>query len=217
MNHFNPLIAAMVVAVALLGCAQPLHMTDLDVLTEQVIRSSFHDQGAVKVQRITQTDETNRACSQADVLGRPLDEKTRQRIQEMNMTSILWPADGQFLGDWKKGEEIAQSGRGLTWSDDPQMPNGGNCYNCHQITLEEIAYGNIGPSLYQYGKLRGVQNPYNPTAQAIVQYTWGKIWNAKAYDACSSMPRAGHMGILTSEQVSHLVALLLDPRSPVNR
>jgi sulfur-oxidizing protein SoxX len=191
-------------------------MTDLDALTQQVIRSSFHDQGAVKVQRITETDETNRVCSQTDVLGQPLDEKTSQRIQEMNMESIAWPSNGQFLGDWKAGEQIAQSGRGLTWTDDPQAPNGGNCYNCHQITQEEIAYGNIGPSLYQYGKLRGVTDPYGPAALPIVKYTWGKIWNAKAYNACSSMPRAGHMGILTPDQISHLVALLLDPHSPVN-
>ena len=51
----------------------------------------------------------------------------------------------------------------------------------------------------------------------IVEYTWGKIWNAKAYNACSNMPRAGHMGILNQEQVRHIVALLLDPQSPVNK
>ena len=31
------------------------------------------------------------------------------------------------------------------------------------------------------------------------------------------MPRAGHMGILTEAQVADLVALLLDPKSPVNQ
>jgi sulfur-oxidizing protein SoxX len=216
MKHAKTLIACTAVACGVLGCAHRSPMTDLDALTQQVIRTSFHDQGAVTVQRITQVDETNRLCSQADVKGQPLDEATRQRIEAMNMKTIAWPADDRYIGDWQQGEAIAQSGRGMTWSDDPNMPNGGNCYNCHQITREEIAYGNLGPSLYQYGKLRGVTDLDSQAARPVVQYTWGKIWNAKAYHACSSMPRAGHMGILTAEQVSHLVALLLDPRSPVN-
>ena len=31
------------------------------------------------------------------------------------------------------------------------------------------------------------------------------------------MPRAGHKGILNEKQVADLVALLLDPASPVNK
>jgi sulfur-oxidizing protein SoxX len=31
------------------------------------------------------------------------------------------------------------------------------------------------------------------------------------------MPRAGHGGILTEQQVKNVVALLLDPQSPVNK
>jgi sulfur-oxidizing protein SoxX len=65
--------------------------------------------------------------------------------------------------------------------------------------------------------LRGVVDPKSPESKAIVEYTWGKIWNAKAYNACSNMPRAGHMGILTEAQVRHVVGLLLDPQSPVNQ
>ena len=42
----------------------------------------------------------------------------------------------------------------------------------------------------------------------IIEYTWTKMWNAKAYNACSNMPRAGHMGILSEQQVRDLVALL---------
>jgi sulfur-oxidizing protein SoxX len=128
-----------------------------------------------------------------------------------------WPSDGKFIGDWKEGEKIAQSGRGLTWSDSATMENGGNCYNCHQIDKKEISYGTIGPSLYNYGKIRGVSDPASPGSKAMVEYTWGKIWNAKAYNACSNMPRAGHMGILNEAQVRHIVGLLLDPKSPVNQ
>ena len=35
--------------------------------------------------------------------------------------------------------------------------------------------------------------------------------------ACSSMPRFGHMGILDETKMKHLMALLLDPASPVNK
>ena len=60
---------------------------------------------------------------------------------------------------------------------DPKA-NGGNCYACHQIDKKEISFGTIGPSLYQYGKLRGVKDrPDRPRRHR--QYTWGKLWNAK--------------------------------------
>ena len=188
-----------------------------DQRTEDAIKSSFRSQAAVSVDRVLSVDETNRLCSAADVAGKPLDDKTANAIQAVNMKAIKWPTDGKFLGDWKEGEKIAQSGRGLTWTDDAKMPNGGNCYNCHQMDKKEISFGTIGPSLYNYGKLRGVKDPSSPDSKAMLEYTWGKIWNSKAYNACSNMPRAGHTGILTQDQIRHVVALLLDPKSPVNQ
>jgi sulfur-oxidizing protein SoxX len=62
-----------------------------------------------------------------------------------------------------------------------------------------------------------VSDPNSAAAKPIVEYTWGKIWNAKAYNACSNMPRAGHMGNLTEARSSDVMALLLDPASPVNK
>ena len=209
--------AAIAMAVLLAGCAQDPSVAELNALTDQIVKASFRDQGHVKIERITATDETNRLCSEADVLGKPLAEAVAKRIEAANLQTIKWPSDGKFLGDWKQGEAIAQSGRGLTWTDKPGDANGGNCYNCHQISQEEISYGTIGPSLYNYGKIRGVTDPNSEAAKPIVEYTWGKIWNAKAYNACSNMPRAGHAGILTEAQVRHIVALLLDPKSPVNK
>jgi sulfur-oxidizing protein SoxX len=148
------------------------------------------------------------------VAGKTIDEKVGKAIEAANMKKIKWPSDGRFLGDWREGEKIAQSGRGLTWTDSANQANGGNCYNCHQIDKAEISYGTIGPSLYNYGKIRGVSDPNSAASKPIVEYTWGKIWNSKAYNACSNMPRAGHMGILTRQQVRHVVGLLLDPKSP---
>lgn len=132
-----------------------------------------------------------------------------ERLEKDQLESVKYPADGKLMGDWKAGEKLAQSGRGMTWSDKAGVPGGGNCYNCHQIGPQETSFGTIGPSLYQYGKLRG------NTAETQ-KYTYGKIWNAKAFNLCSAMPRFGHAGALTEAQIKDLVALLLDPQSPVN-
>ncbi len=215
------LAAGAAVVLTSVGCTQTGGANqagvDYDALTAEVVKNSFRDHKGVLVTRITEADETVKLCSAADVAGKPLDEATAKRIEAENFKAIKWPSDGKFLGDWKEGEKIAQSGRGMTWSDGPKTVNGGNCYNCHQIDPKEISFGTIGPSLYQYGKLRGVTDPNSPEARAMVEYTWGRVWNSKAYDACSNMPRAGHMGILNEEQVRHIVALLLDPESPVNK
>ncbi len=211
------ILAGLASALMVAGCATSPSVAELNTLTDQIVKASFRDEGIAKVDRVLATDETNRVCSEADVAGKPLDEKTAKRIEEANMKAIKWPSDGKFFGDWKEGEKIAQSGRGLTWTDDAKTANGGNCYNCHQISKEEISFGTIGPSLYNYGKIRGVTDPNSAAAKPIVEYTWGKIWNSKAYNACSNMPRAGHAGILNEAQVRHIVALLLDPNSPVNK
>ncbi len=203
-------------AVAVAGCASHYSSADLDKLTADMVKAAFRDEAIVKVSALDQDDAT-RECSAADAAGKPIDAKTAQAIEAANLKTIQWPSDGKFLGDWKEGEKIAQSGRGMTWTDDAKMPNGGNCYNCHQIDKAEISFGTIGPSLYNYGKIRGVSNPDDPASKPIVEYTWGKVWNSKAYNACSNMPRAGHKGILTQAQVRDIVALLLDPKSPVNQ
>ncbi|MBT9505413.1 sulfur oxidation c-type cytochrome SoxX [Rhodoferax sp.] len=215
MKKITPYLTS--VAVLLIaGCAAMPSGPELDKLTADIVRASFRDEGLVKIDRLVQ-DETNRECSAADVAGKPIDEKLAKTIEAANLKTIKWPSDGKFLGDWKEGEKIAQSGRGLTWTDAPGQANGGNCYNCHQIDKKEISFGTIGPSLYNYGKLRGVSDPNSAASKAIVEYTWGKIWNSKAYNACSNMPRAGHSGILNEAQVRHVVGLLLDPKSPVNQ
>ena len=217
MNQKTSWTLVALAAVVVAGCATGPSVTELNELARQVAKTSFRDEGIVKADQVLNADETSRLCSEADVAGKPLDEVTAKRVEETNFKAIKWPSDGKYLGDWKQGETIAQSGRGLTFTDDAKTVNGGNCYNCHQIDQKEISFGTIGPSLYNYGKIRGVTDPDSAAAKPIVEYTWGKIWNSKAYNACSNMPRAGHMGILSEAQVRHVVALLLDPHSPVNK
>lgn len=202
--------------LVLAACTSSPSATDYDKMTADAIKASFVDRGIAKMDRLV-LDDANRECAAADVAGKPIDEKLAKAIEESNMKTIKWPSDGKFLGDWKEGEKVAQSGRGLTWSDKAGAANGGNCYNCHQISKEEVSFGTLGPSLYNYGKLRGVTDPNAAASKAIVEYTWGKLWNSRAYNACSQMPRAGHAGVLNEVQIKHVMALLLDPASPVNK
>ncbi|MGQ2980331.1 MAG: sulfur oxidation c-type cytochrome SoxX [Polaromonas sp.] len=200
--------------VLLASCATAPSQQDVAEATQKVLKSSFRDQGIAKTSWLDQ-DASNKACSEAQ--GAALDEKLAKAIEEANLKTVKMPSDGKFIGDWKEGEKIAQNGRGMTWSDPAGSANGGSCYNCHQISKEELSFGSIGPSLYNYGKLRGVSNPAAADSKPIVDYTWGKLWNAKAYNACSGMPRFGHAGILNEAQLRHVMALLLDPQSPVNK
>jgi L-cysteine S-thiosulfotransferase len=217
MKKISITLLGMAIAAAVVGCGTMGGGADVDKLTQDMVRSAFRSEGIAKVERVTATDETLQLCSAADATGKPLEPPVAKRIEAENLKTVKWPSDGKFLGDWKQGEQIAQSGRGQTWTDAAGQANGGNCYNCHQISKEEISFGTIGPSLYHYGKLRGIADPNSAAAKPVVEYTWGKIWNAKAYNACSNMPRSGHMGNLTEQQIRHIMALLLDPASPVNK
>src|SRR5574337_641268 len=215
MKHPTLLLAAIAAIVAIgAGCAASPSSAELDAQAKQEIRSSFRDQGIAKTDRLDQ-DAVQQACSS----DTPPAEQVAERLQAEAMRTIRWPADGRYLGDWRAGEKLAQSGRGMTWTDASAKPsaNGAQCYNCHQIDRAEISYGTIGPSLWNYGKLRGVKTLDDPASAAVIRYTWGKLWDAKASVACSAMPRFGHAGLLDQNQLRDVLALLLDPASPVNR
>jgi sulfur-oxidizing protein SoxX len=215
MNRTLVVVTHAAIAMLAAGCALlPPSSADLDAQARAVVAVSFRDQGIARVARLKQ-DLAQSACSSDEAPADDLAERIRADAQ----AGIRWPSGGQYFGSWVEGERIAQSGRGMTWTDasaDPKA-NGGNCYNCHQIDQKELSYGTIGPSLWHYGKDRGITDVTAPTAAPIVQYVWAKLWNSHAYTACSAMPRFGHQKLLDEEQIRHLMSLLLDPRSPVNR
>jgi sulfur-oxidizing protein SoxX len=171
-----------------------------------VLRTSMVAKNHVGLDRLDAT-ELQLACSNKN--DWPSSNEKAQALQAAALAAVEYPDDGRYLGDWREGEKIAQNGRGMQYSDDPADPNGGNCYACHQLDPDEIAAGNIGPSLTGYGQ-RG-------QSEQVLKYTWAKIWNPNAYLVCSHMPRFGDAGILTPDQIRHVMALLLDPESPVNR
>jgi sulfur-oxidizing protein SoxX len=153
-------------------------------------------------------DETMRQCSASD--NNPA-KAVAEAIAAREKATIEYPADGNFMGDWQKGEKLAQSGYGMRFSDyPPRTANGGNCYACHQLTKKEVSYGTLGPSLSEYGKLRD----FKPEA---VKATYEKIFNSHVALPCSNMPRFGANKILTIEQIKDAVALLMSPDSPVNK
>jgi sulfur-oxidizing protein SoxX len=172
----------------------------------EAIKHDFKPRGQAELDRLAE-DGVQAICNRT---GNTPPAEIAKHLESDQLAGIKYPADGKLMGDWKAGERLAQSGRGFTWSDKPGLPVGGNCYNCHQINPKETSFGTIGPSLYQFGKLRG-------NTADIQKYVYAKIYNAKAFNLCSDMPRFGRIEALGEKQIKDLVALLLDPESPVNK
>jgi sulfur-oxidizing protein SoxX len=203
----NNIVRMMAAAAVLAGLAAPTLAADYGKQAEALMKADFRSKGMATVEGALTQDEAQRTCS-VYPMERP--KKVAAKLEADQLKQVKYPADGQYLGSWQEGEKIAQNGRGMQSSDKAGVPNGGNCYACHQMAKKEISFGNIGPSLYQYGKLRG-------QSEAIMRYTWAKVYNSQAFSACSNMPRFGHKGILDEQQLKDVMALLLDSASPVNK
>lgn len=200
-------LIAIFAAATLIGCATTISDNDAATRAAETIRTSFAAKGIATMDRLDQ-DEVQALCTEYAVEKLPLE--IAERIRKSQLATIRKPASGKLIGDWKAGEKIAQEGRGFQFSDAADGPKGGNCYACHQLTPQEISFGNLGPSLLKYGAVRG-------NTSAVVEYTYNKVYNSNAYSACSGMPRFGHKNILTPEQIADVLGLLLDPESPVNK
>lgn len=177
---------------------------DLDAPTQE---------GRTARDRLVQ-DRTQKVCSALSRSGATLDRPTAAKISALAEESIQFPAGGIKLGDWRKGEEIARSGYGYRvghrTDDHSSQPAGGNCYACHQLDPNESAHGTVGPSLTNYGTLRG-------TSDAMLKHTYQILYNPHLFFPCTTMPRFGHNGTLTQEKIADVMAYLLDPESPVNQ
>lgn len=197
-----------ILALVAAGCATMVSEEQREAQALAMMKASFKENGQAKLDRLDQ-DDMQKMCSRYHGDNK-MPKEVGDKLEKEQQALIKYPADGKYLGDWKSGERIAQSGVGKQFSDNPANPNGANCYACHQLTKAELAYGTIGPSLYNFAKVRG----YTPEMQ---KYAYGKVYNSQAFSACSSMPRFGHSNILTEAQIKDVVALLMDPESPVNK
>ncbi len=178
---------------------------------EQMFRASFREDNPKYWMTRLEQDETMKTCQQyRDNPPRKIGEK----LEKLNAATIRYPVDGKLIGDWKEGEKLAAVGTGghigFIQPDPKGRVRGGNCYACHQLAKKEVAYGTIGPSLQHFGKVRGAD-------EETIKYVYDKIYNSNAFSACTNMPRFGLHNWLTPEQITHIVAFLLDPESPVNK
>lgn len=208
MTTMTKIVPLLLVAPALIATALAQSKPAVDpARVEQAVKDGWRLAPAEWQARLV-PDETMKECSAARNDPSPA---VAEAIQKRAKEAIRYPADGKLMGDWKKGEKLAQSGYGLRFTDyPPRNPNGGNCYACHQLTKEEVSYGTIGPSLLGYGRLR----EFTPEATKAL---YERIYNPHAAFACSLMPRFGTNEVLTIEQIKDAVALLMDPESPVNK
>ncbi|MBK8454173.1 MAG: sulfur oxidation c-type cytochrome SoxX [Thiofilum sp.] len=183
---------------------------DVSALVEQYIASGFKQGEKQPLERLTQ-DETQKLCTQ---YRNQIPADMQQAFMEREKATIKYPESGKLMGDWKQGQKTFTDGFawrvGTIMPDKPDVVRGGNCYACHAADPKEVAAGNIGSTLTGFGKLRG-------NTPETIKYAYEKIYNSNAYMPCSSMPRLGHNGVLTPEQIADVVAFLVDPESPVNK
>lgn len=196
-------ILGVVLAAPLLPPPALAEPSDREV--QQVMKRDFRAKGQAGMDRLEQ-DGVQRVCTATN--NKPPADLARQ-LEADQMKAIVYPSGG-LIGNWKEGAKIAWGGRGMQWHEDPRKPADGGCYNCHEISPQRTSAGTIGPSLTGFGKKRG-------NGIEMQKYVYGKIYNAKAYNLCSEMPRFGSTGSLTEQQIKDLTAYLLDPTSPVNK
>src|SRR5690606_13631750 len=93
------------VGIAIAGCATMAGsqgVSDAEVV--QTMKGSFKERGIAKLDRLEQSD-TQKLCS--EYATRPLPADVRARIEAAARKTVVLPADGKYLGDWKAGEKVA--------------------------------------------------------------------------------------------------------------
>jgi L-cysteine S-thiosulfotransferase len=200
-------IAWSVALLALSGPVSAQQAAKIDpAIVDRTIKETFKGASAEWQARID-PDEAQRVCSESR--GTPPAD-IAQKLVDTATATVVYPSDGTVLGDWKKGQRLAQRGTGGQFSDRPDTPKGANCYACHQLSPAELSFGTLGPSLTEYGKIRRFR-------EADAKAAYAKIYNAQTVLPCSNMPRFGHNKFLTIEEIKDITAYLFDPESPVNK
>jgi len=191
------------------GCATFPDEATTRQIGEKMVNEGFTT-NPVFAKRLVQ-DRSQQICSK--IAGAQLTQQEAAEVVKLARASIQYPASGKLVGDWKVGDRLAHDGAGdriLRGKLEKRKENGGLCQNCHALEPGEVNVGNVGPSLTGYGLQRG-------NSEAIAKLTYERIYNAWAYSPCSNMPRLGATRHLTPEQITHMVAYLLDPASPINK
>jgi L-cysteine S-thiosulfotransferase len=191
------------------GCATFPDPVGTRQIAEKMVSEDFTAPAPGLLKRLVQ-DKSQQICSK--IGGAPLTQEEAAEVVTLARASIQFPASGKLVGDWKIGNTLAHDGAGDRIQGgnlEKRKENGGLCQNCHALAPGEINVGNVGPSLTGYGLQRG-------NSEAIAKLTYERIYNGWAYVPCSNMPRLGATRHLTPDQITHLVAYLIDPASPIN-
>ena len=192
------------------GCATFPDPQTARQTAESMVSRSFTAPAPELLKRLEQ-DRAQQICSRIDKA--PLTQDEAAEVVKLSRELMRYPASGKVVGDWKIGAKLAYDGAGDRIQGgrlEKRQENGGLCQNCHGLERGEINVGNIGPPLTGYGAQRG-------NSEAIAKHTYEKIYNGWAFFPCSNMPRLGATGHLTPDQITHLVAYLIDPQSSLNR
>jgi L-cysteine S-thiosulfotransferase len=195
--------------VIVTGCATYPDEATTRQMGEKMVFEAFSASPA-HMKRLEQ-DRSQQICSK--IGDAKLSQQEAAEVVKLAQASIKYPASGKVVGDWKIGDKLAHDGAGdriRNGKTENRKENGALCQNCHALAPDEINVGNVGPALTGYGKQRG-------NSEAVAKLTYERIYNPWIYAPCSNMPRMGATGHLTPEQISHMVAYLLDPQSPINK
>src|SRR5262245_5317428 len=114
MQKLSLALTAVALAFSTLALAQQKSAPDV-ARVDAAVKAAFPTAPADWQPRLT-PDETMRLCSVHD--NAPPKE-IFDKIQKAALAAVEYPADGKFLGDWKRGEALAQNGYGLRFTDYP--------------------------------------------------------------------------------------------------
>jgi sulfur-oxidizing protein SoxX len=145
-------------------------------------------------------DDTQKTCSA--YAGKALPKDVAERSKG-HFASIDGPPAGS--GDWKNGERIAQEGRGMQYSDDPRGRSAPIA-----MPATALARGAVlrHDSNVPVRKLRGYRvNAQMRTARSATPRATTPARTCRASATAASCP----------QQINDVVALLMDPDSPVNK
>ena len=175
-----------------------------------MMKASFKEHGQAKLDRLDQ-DDMQRHVQPVSPGKRHAEGCRREaRAGRSWRRSSIRPT-ASYLGDWKAGERIAQTGVGMQYNDDPATPDG------RQLLRVPPAHEGGGLVRHHRPAASTTSRKTRGFTPEMQKYAYGKVYNSQAFAACSNMPRFGHSGILTEQQIKDVVALLMDPESPVNK
>ena len=196
-------------AAVVIGCATAPSDAETSAKAAQVLKASFKARGQAGIDRLDQ-DETQKTCT--EYAGKAPPKDVAEKIEKINLASIKWPADGKLHGRLEERRED-RAGRAAA-SSSPTIPTGPGRRQLLRVPPARAAGSLVrhdrpaAVPVRQDARLQRRHRASTPTARSGTPRRTARA---------RYMPRFGHSKILTEAQIKDLVALLMDPDSPVNK